>query len=191
MTNRINVMYAGSVVESATTAELFAEPSHPYTVGLLHSIPRLDAEEGEPLLPIEGRPPDMRHAPTGCPFAPRCRWRMETCWSQNPALMSVVHGTPVVMTGPHATHRIACHNQPTVEERVAGRPLRPGFTPAPAPPGMIDEVGVGHLGSTDDFAGLVHSIEAEEGPISMAPSAGALPLPPEAEHRSDGMFHDN
>ncbi len=191
MTNRINVMYAGFVVESATTAELFAEPSHPYTVGLLHSIPRLDAEEGEPLLPIEGRPPDMRHAPTGCPFAPRCRWRMETCWSQNPALMSVVHGTPVVMTGPHATHRIACHNQPTVEERVAGRPLRPGFTPAPAPPGMIDEVGVGHLGSTDDFAGLVHSIEAEEGPISMAPSAGALPLPPEAEHRSDGMFHDN
>jgi oligopeptide transport system ATP-binding protein len=191
MTNRINVMYAGFIVEAATTMELFAEPSHPYTVGLLHSIPRLDAAEGEPLLPIEGRPPDMRQAPTGCPFAPRCRWRVETCWSNNPVLQPVVLGTPVVMTGPTATHRIACHNQPTVEERVAGRPLRPGFTPAPPPAGVIDEVGAGHLGGTPDgFEGLVASIQAEEGPISMAPSAGALPLPPEAEHHNDGMFHD-
>ena len=83
MTNRINVMYAGFIVETATTMDLFAEPSHPYTVGLLHSIPRLDAIEDEPLIPIEGRPPDMRHAPTGCPFAPRCRWRIETCWTDN------------------------------------------------------------------------------------------------------------
>jgi oligopeptide/dipeptide ABC transporter ATP-binding protein len=192
MTNRINVMYAGFVVESATTADLFAEPSHPYTVGLLHSIPRLDAVEDEPLVPIEGRPPDMRHAPTGCPFAPRCRWRLETCWTVNPVLQPVVAGTPVVMTGQTATHRIACHNQPTVEERVAGRPLRPGFAPAPAPAGIIDEVGAGHLGgSPDGFEGLVQSIQAEEGPISMAPSAGALPLPPEAEHHSDGVFHDD
>jgi len=191
MTNRINVMYAGFIVESATTMDLFAEPSHPYTVGLLHSIPRLDAEEDEPLLPIEGRPPDMRHAPTGCTFAPRCRWRLETCWSQNPALLPMVPGTPVVMTGPAATHQIACHNQPTPEERVAGHPLRPGFAPAAAPPGVIDEVGAGHLGGTPDgFEGLVQAIQAEEGPISMAPSAGALPLPPEGEHHNDGVFDD-
>ena len=57
MTQRINVMYAGFIVETATTPELFAAPSHPYTVGLLHSIPRLDAQAGEPLVPIEGRPP--------------------------------------------------------------------------------------------------------------------------------------
>ena len=193
MTNRINVMYAGFIVETATTLDLFAEPSHPYTVGLLHSIPRLDAVEDEPLIPIEGRPPDMRHAPTGCPFAPRCRWRIETCWTDNPGLLPVVADTPVVMTGQSATHRIACHNQPTVEERVAGRPLRPGFVAAPAPPGVIDEVGAGHLGGTPDgFEGLVHSIQAEEGPISMAPSAGALPLPPEGEHEGgDGVFHDD
>lgn len=191
MTNRINVMYAGFIVESATTIDLFAEPSHPYTVGLLHSIPRMDAEEGAPLVPIEGRPPDMRHAPTGCPFVPRCRWRVETCWSQNPGLLPVVAGTPVVLTGPRATHRIACHNPPTVEERVAGRPLRPGFTPAPVPPGVVDEVGAGHLGSTDDFAGLERAIRAEEGPISMAPGAGALPLPPEPEHHADGVFRDD
>jgi len=55
MTRRTNVMYAGFVVESATTADLFARPSHPYTVGLLHSLPRLDAQPGELLIPIEGR----------------------------------------------------------------------------------------------------------------------------------------
>jgi oligopeptide/dipeptide ABC transporter, ATP-binding protein, C-terminal domain len=189
MTNRINVMYAGFIVESATTMDLFGAPSHPYTVGLLHSIPRLDAAEGEPLLPIEGRPPDMRHAPTGCPFAPRCRWRLEACWSDNPGLLPVAAGTPVVMTGPGATHQIACHNQPTLEERAAGRPTRPGFTPAPAPLGVIDEVGAGHLGS-DDFDAPVSSIQAEEGQISTAPSAAGLPLPPEPEHRNDGFSHD-
>jgi len=192
MTNRINVMYAGFVVESATTLDLFAEPSHPYTVGLLHSIPRLDAEEDEPLVPIEGRPPDMRHAPKGCPFAPRCRWRLDVCWSDNPSLVPMVAGTPVVMTGAGATHRIACHNQPTAEERVTGHPMRPGFLPAAAPAGVVDEVGAGHLGGTPDgFEGLVHAIEAEEGPISMAPSAGALPLTPEGDSHNEGVFHDD
>ena len=96
------------------------------------------------------------------------------------------------MTGEQATHQIACHNQPTVEERVAGRPMRPGFVPAPAPPGVVDEVGAGHLGRPPDgFEGLVHAIESEEGPISMAPSAGALPLPPEGEHEGEGVFHDD
>src|SRR6185369_11557567 len=80
MTNRINVMYAGYIVETATTLDLFATPSHPYTIGLLHSIPRVDALAGEPLITIEGRPPDMRVAPTFCPFAARCRWRLDVCW---------------------------------------------------------------------------------------------------------------
>ncbi|HEU4571232.1 MAG TPA: ABC transporter ATP-binding protein, partial [Candidatus Limnocylindrales bacterium] len=72
MTQRINVMYAGFIVETATTPELFARPSHPYTVGLLHSIPRVDEVDPEELIPIEGTPPDQRQAPVGCPFAPRC-----------------------------------------------------------------------------------------------------------------------
>ncbi len=67
MTDRINVMYAGFIVETATTGDLFERPSHPYTVGLLHSMPRLDAQEGEPLIPIEGRPPDMRREPPRLP----------------------------------------------------------------------------------------------------------------------------
>ena len=71
MTQRINVMYAGFVVESATTADLFAMPSHPYTVGLLHSMPRVDAQAGEELIPIEGRPPDMRRRPGGLPVRRR------------------------------------------------------------------------------------------------------------------------
>ena len=86
MTGRINVMYAGFIVEAATTVELFAKPRHPYTVGLLHSIPRVDAGPEEALIPIEGVPPDLRRAPVGCPFAPRCAWRLESCWTGMPSL---------------------------------------------------------------------------------------------------------
>jgi oligopeptide/dipeptide ABC transporter ATP-binding protein len=140
MTQRINVMYAGFIVEAATTAELFADPSHPYTVGLLHSIPRLDAVEGEELIPIEGRPPDQRQAPVGCPFAPRCAWRLATCWDENPGLAAVAspaHEPVAASAGSASTHHIACHNPPTPEEALAGRPLRPGFRAAP-PPGDVD-----------------------------------------------------
>ncbi len=140
MTDRINVMYAGFIVETATTGDLFDAPSHPYTVGLLHSMPRVDDREGEPLIPIEGRPPDMRNAPTGCPFAPRCAWRLDVCWSDNPALAPVMPGTAVVMTGERATHRIACHNPPTAQEAVHGHPGRPGHVPAPPPAGQLDEL---------------------------------------------------
>ena len=100
MTQRINVMYAGFIVETAPTAELFAQPSHPYTVGLLHSIPRLDAVEGEELIPIEGGRPDQRHAPVGCPFAPRCAWRRRRCWTENPALAPLRRGGRSSRPGP-------------------------------------------------------------------------------------------
>ncbi len=140
MTQRINVMYAGFIVETAPTAELFARPSHPYTVGLIHSIPKVTEHDDEELIPIEGRPPDMRRAPTGCPFAPRCRWRLERCWEENPALVPVTPGALIVATGPGATHRTACHNPPTGEEAAAGVPLRAGHRPAPAPADRIDEL---------------------------------------------------
>jgi oligopeptide transport system ATP-binding protein len=139
MTQRIMVMYAGFVVEAAATADLFERPSHPYTVGLLHSIPRLDSERQGPLIPIEGSPPDLRRAPVGCPFAPRCAWRVEACWSEMPPLVPIdgrVVGRPI-STGPTATHIAACHNPPTPEEAVAGWPLRPGFKPAPPPRGLV------------------------------------------------------
>jgi oligopeptide transport system ATP-binding protein len=143
MTQRINVMYAGFIVETAPTAELFARPSHPYTVGLLHSIPRLDEERADELIPIEGTPPDQRRAPVGCPFAPRCAWRLDVCWQQMPPLDPVRGASPdgrVVTTGPDATHRVACHNPPTAREAAAGRPLRDGFVPAPPPAGVAQAV---------------------------------------------------
>jgi oligopeptide transport system ATP-binding protein len=154
MTERINVMYAGFVVETATTIELFANPSHPYTVGLLHSIPRVDAEVGEELIPIEGRPPDQRAAPTGCPFAPRCAWRLERCWSENPGLAPIVTGTPIVTTGSAATHMVACFNPPTADEAVAGRPLRAGFIAAPLPVGLVEPSALSELDTLDEVAAL-------------------------------------
>ncbi|HEX5466196.1 MAG TPA: ABC transporter ATP-binding protein [Candidatus Limnocylindrales bacterium] len=191
MTGRINVMYAGFIVETATTAALFASPSHPYTVGLLHSIPRLDAVAGEPLIPIEGTPPDQRQAPSGCPFAPRCAWRLAVCWTDNPALRPLAPGTePIVATGPAATHRLACHNPPTRAEAEAGRPLRAGFVPAPPPSAVVDELAAAAVPAGEE--GLV-TFDAPAGPA--APLAGSgtggLPLPPEPDARpgGDGEHH--
>jgi len=133
MTRRINVMYAGFVVESASTADLFERPRHPYTIGLLHSMPRLDAEPGDPLIPIEGTPPDLRRSPTGCPFAPRCAWRVERCWQEMPTLEPIEAAAEIVTTGDGVTHRAACWNMPTADEAIAARPDRPGFVPAPFP----------------------------------------------------------
>jgi oligopeptide/dipeptide ABC transporter ATP-binding protein len=140
MTQRINVMYAGYIVETATTEELFSTPSHPYTVGLLHSIPRLDEVRPEELVPIEGTPPDQRRAPVGCPFAPRCAWRLEVCWSDNPPLVALDEHARVRTSGPEATHRVACHNRPTRDEAAAGRPLREGFVAAPPPGSVVEEL---------------------------------------------------
>jgi oligopeptide transport system ATP-binding protein len=181
MTQRINVMYAGFIVETATTGQLFASPSHPYTIGLLHSIPRMEGgERAEALIPIEGTPPDQRRPVIGCPFAPRCAWRLAECWNENPVLAPLAPlaiGERIVQTGPGATHRIACYNPPTTEEAVAGRPLRPGFAPAPPPTGddaLPDEFVEAGAPSGDDMV----TMTVDEGPISPYGAAG-LPVPPE------------
>jgi oligopeptide transport system ATP-binding protein len=85
---RVNVMYAGRFVEEATTAELFAHPRHPYTLGLLHSIPRLDHPMTDRLVPIEGQPPDPTQLPTGCRFHPRCPYMLEQCRREYPAAIT-------------------------------------------------------------------------------------------------------
>jgi len=82
--DRISVMYAGRIVESGTTDEIFYNPSHEYTKGLLLSVPNLNEEEHQKLLPIEGQPVDMLNPPLGCPFAPRCRSCMKICLSTMP-----------------------------------------------------------------------------------------------------------
>jgi oligopeptide/dipeptide ABC transporter ATP-binding protein len=87
--DRVNVMYAGRVIEQATALELYHHPRHPYTLGLLKSVPRLDQAQKEKLDPIEGMPPDLVHMDAGCPFRPRCRFSVERCQEENPPLISV------------------------------------------------------------------------------------------------------
>jgi oligopeptide transport system ATP-binding protein len=89
MCERVMVMYAGRVVESGPTEDVFAHPKHPYTWSLLRSIPRLDADRHEALKPIEGLPPDLIDLPSGCAFHPRCTFAVERCKSDTPALNRV------------------------------------------------------------------------------------------------------
>jgi oligopeptide transport system ATP-binding protein len=97
MADRVLVMYSGFIVEEADVDALYAQPRHPYTLGLLRSIPRLDLGRQKRLIPIEGLPPDLLDPPSHCPFAPRCPFSVEKCWAENPPLMEVGAG-----------HRSAC-----------------------------------------------------------------------------------
>jgi oligopeptide/dipeptide ABC transporter ATP-binding protein len=82
--DRVNVMYAGRIVESASAAELYANPRHPYTLGLLRSVPRLDEPKRARLDPIVGQPPDLTRLPPGCAFGPRCAYRVDRCGEAPP-----------------------------------------------------------------------------------------------------------
>jgi oligopeptide/dipeptide ABC transporter ATP-binding protein len=84
--DRVAVMYAGEVVEEAPAAEIFADPRHPYTQGLLSSIPSV-TEDRKHLYTIPGRVPDPRLPPPGCLFAPRCPYALDRCWQEHPALL--------------------------------------------------------------------------------------------------------
>jgi oligopeptide/dipeptide ABC transporter ATP-binding protein len=97
---RVLVMYAGHIVEEASTWELFGRPRHPYTVGLLRSIPRLDEERPQELVPIEGQPPDLSRQIRGCPFAARCFNAQDRCREEMPPLAQAPEAAP--------GHRIAC-----------------------------------------------------------------------------------
>ena len=95
--DKVSVMYAGKMVEQGPVDDIFYEPGHPYTMGLLRSMPRVDAESYERLIPIEGSPVDMLNPPEGCPFAPRCEHAMKVCLQKMP---------PYVELGDN--HRAAC-----------------------------------------------------------------------------------
>jgi len=90
--DRVNVMYAGRIVEAGTTREIFARPRHPYTLGLLASVPRMDAPPGTRLVPIEGQPPDLARLDAGCAYRPRCRWAVTACAAGRPGLDTVFEG---------------------------------------------------------------------------------------------------
>ena len=89
--DRVNVMYAGRIVETSTAAEIYGNPRHAYTLGLLESVPRLDARQGS-LIPIEGVPPDLINLPTGCAFNPRCRFATDVCRDERPDLTEFSSG---------------------------------------------------------------------------------------------------
>src|SRR6266850_6615277 len=87
--DRVNVMYAGKLVEQGSARDVYSDPRHPYTVGLLRSIPRLDEPRKATLHPIGGQPPDLMHLPPGCAFAPRCPYAIDRCQTEVPPLMPV------------------------------------------------------------------------------------------------------
>ncbi|MGE5561498.1 MAG: ABC transporter ATP-binding protein [Chloroflexota bacterium] len=97
MAQRVIVMYAGKIIETAPVGELYANPQHPYTWGLLKSVPRLDDQQRRRLVPIEGTPPDLLSPPQGCYFNPRCRHAMVICEREAPPFSDVKDG-----------HRCAC-----------------------------------------------------------------------------------
>jgi len=90
--DRVNVMYAGKIIERGTARELYANPRHPYTLGLLRSVPRLDEPRRARLDPIEGQPPDLTRLPSGCAFAPRCAFSVERCRVETPPLRALNGG---------------------------------------------------------------------------------------------------
>ncbi len=106
--DRVNVMYAGKIIERGTARDVYREPRHPYTLGLLRSVPRLDEPRRERLAPIEGQPPDLTRLGRGCSFAPRCAFRMDRCTVEAPTLETVGEG-----------HVTACWERERVG-RVAG-----------------------------------------------------------------------
>ncbi len=90
--DRVNVMYAGKIIETGNARQIYHNPSHPYTLGLLKSVPRLDQPRREKLDPIEGQPPDLTRLDGGCSFRPRCRHKIERCAAEIPALESLGEG---------------------------------------------------------------------------------------------------
>jgi oligopeptide/dipeptide ABC transporter ATP-binding protein len=90
--DRVNIMYAGKIIERGTARDIYRNPSHPYTLGLLNSVPRLDLPRKEKLEPVEGQPPDLINLPPGCAFRERCRFAIDRCAEEIPSLQLVGDG---------------------------------------------------------------------------------------------------
>ena len=90
--DRVNIMYAGKIIERGSAREIYSNPRHPYTVGLLNSVPRLDLPRRAKLDPIEGQPPDLVNLPPGCAFRTRCRWAVDKCATDEPPLEPIGEG---------------------------------------------------------------------------------------------------
>jgi oligopeptide/dipeptide ABC transporter ATP-binding protein len=90
--NRVYVMYAGRIVESGTASDIYHRPVHPYTLGLLRSVPRMDRPRGDRLIPIDGQPPDLTREIEGCAYRPRCSFAVERCAREAPRIEELTAG---------------------------------------------------------------------------------------------------
>ncbi len=108
--DRVNVMYAGNIIEQGSADDVFLSPAHPYAIGLMRSVPRLDEPRGTKLETIEGLPPDLLNPPTGCRFAPRCPYKIPVC------------ETPIELRPAGAGHLSRCHR---VDEVISGKLVKP------------------------------------------------------------------
>jgi len=108
--DRVNVMYAGRIIESASAREVYQNPRHPYTLGLLRSVPRLDQPRKAKLDPIEGQPPDLWNLPQGCSFLPRCKFALERCAHEVPSLRGIEND-----------HQSACWAAETLQQAGTAR----------------------------------------------------------------------
>jgi peptide/nickel transport system ATP-binding protein len=129
MADAIAVMYAGRIVEKADTDTIFAAPEHPYTWGLLSSIPRLDSPRGEELVPIQGRPPSLITLPGGCSFHPRCPYVREAHKRTDPKLEPVAGAT---------SHEVACLLATETRRKLWGE-LQQGIRPDDARSDVMEE----------------------------------------------------
>jgi len=111
--DHVAVMYGGRIVEQAEAGALYANPRHPYTRGLLASIPRLDSSAGQRLVPIQGQPPDLARLPPGCAFAPRCQHASAECSASRPLLRTLEPG-----------HLGACHHDMAIDAALSPAPAR-------------------------------------------------------------------
>lgn len=113
LVDRVIVMYAGCIVEEAPVKDLYLDPRHPYTLGLLNSLPRLDEDRPQQLKSIEGLPPDLINYPPGCPFYARCNYRVDKCLTAPPPLDPVAPG-----------HKAACYVDVTTAQPTTENPYR-------------------------------------------------------------------
>jgi oligopeptide/dipeptide ABC transporter ATP-binding protein len=122
--NRVNVMYAGRIVESGAAAQIYHDPRHPYTMALLRSVPRLDRPRQSRLDPVEGQPPDLTRLDAGCSFRPRCRFAVEACAASRPPLEPA--GDEAHLAACFRKHEIAGETATMARElrRVAGMAAR-------------------------------------------------------------------
>jgi peptide/nickel transport system ATP-binding protein len=133
VTEEVNVMYGGEVVERASTSNIFAAPQHPYTWGLLRSIPRLDRPRDEPLVPIPGRPPSLVDPPAGCRFYPRCPYEPDQSREQHPDLEAVAD---------ERDHSVRCFLAAATRRQIWDQ-LKQGKSPDEVKRGLSVETGAG------------------------------------------------